>query len=370
MTQYPEAYLARELGMHYAGIALVTDYDTGVEDDPGIEAVTMEHVLAVMEANIGKVQSLLHTCSRRCRSTPTACDCASAAGPLPSRTERVENARVASQRRAGPWPAGPGGQRPTSQGFHRHSRSAETGCRVTFREQRPTSVDSPFGHRVNRTTRSARACAGHRSAAVSIFPCVFPALRIDTTQSVQSGSRTVQGEMMMRRSPRSRLLFCAAVVVALVTALVVFQDIATLHDRASSLGPPRSVLVAARDLALGATLARATCVSRRVMRRQCPTDALRDVDDAVGSRRRGAARRRRDGAGTTAGGGRARRHRRAGPSRVTARCGSVPTTGSRYRPARSSTCWRRWDPTVGDAAPRPRSSRGPRGCSQPTPTDR
>ena len=33
MTQYPEAYLARELGIHYAGIALVTDYDTGVEDD-------------------------------------------------------------------------------------------------------------------------------------------------------------------------------------------------------------------------------------------------------------------------------------------------------------------------------------------------
>ena len=34
MTQYPEAYLARELGMHYAGIALITDYDTGVEHDP------------------------------------------------------------------------------------------------------------------------------------------------------------------------------------------------------------------------------------------------------------------------------------------------------------------------------------------------
>ena len=42
MTQYPEAYLARELGMHYAGIALVTDYDTGVEDDPGVEPVTHE----------------------------------------------------------------------------------------------------------------------------------------------------------------------------------------------------------------------------------------------------------------------------------------------------------------------------------------
>ena len=55
MTQYPEAYLARELGMHYAGIALVTDYDTGVEDDPGIEPVTMARVLEVMEDNVGRV---------------------------------------------------------------------------------------------------------------------------------------------------------------------------------------------------------------------------------------------------------------------------------------------------------------------------
>ena len=55
MTQYPEAYLARELGMHYTGIALVTDYDTGVEDDPGVEPVTMDQVLAVVDANVGRV---------------------------------------------------------------------------------------------------------------------------------------------------------------------------------------------------------------------------------------------------------------------------------------------------------------------------
>ena len=50
MTQYPEAYLARELGMHYAGIALVTDYDTGVEDDAGIAPVSQEQVFAFFEA--------------------------------------------------------------------------------------------------------------------------------------------------------------------------------------------------------------------------------------------------------------------------------------------------------------------------------
>ena len=48
MTQYPEAYLARELGMHYAGIALVTDYDTGVEHDAGVAPVSQERGVRVL----------------------------------------------------------------------------------------------------------------------------------------------------------------------------------------------------------------------------------------------------------------------------------------------------------------------------------
>ena len=59
MTQYPEAYLARELGMHYAGIALVTDYDTGVEHDPGVAPVTQEQVFAFFEENLHRVRALL-----------------------------------------------------------------------------------------------------------------------------------------------------------------------------------------------------------------------------------------------------------------------------------------------------------------------
>ena len=55
--------------MHYAGIAVVTDYDTGVEDDPGIEAVTMEQVLAVMEDNVGPVLGSSTSCCRTCPST-------------------------------------------------------------------------------------------------------------------------------------------------------------------------------------------------------------------------------------------------------------------------------------------------------------
>jgi 5'-methylthioadenosine phosphorylase len=61
MTQYPEAYLARELGMHYAGIALVTDYDTGVDDDPSIEPVTQEQVFRFFEQNVERVRDLLFT---------------------------------------------------------------------------------------------------------------------------------------------------------------------------------------------------------------------------------------------------------------------------------------------------------------------
>jgi 5'-methylthioadenosine phosphorylase len=85
MTQYPEAYLARELGMHYAGIALVTDYDTGVELDPGVEPVTQEQVFAFFEANVHRVRDLLHELIPTLPKPgePMACSCESAIGPLP-----------------------------------------------------------------------------------------------------------------------------------------------------------------------------------------------------------------------------------------------------------------------------------------------
>jgi 5'-methylthioadenosine phosphorylase len=59
MTQYPEAYLARELGMCYAGVALVTDYDTGLEGVAGIEPVTMEQVFKVLADNVDRTRELL-----------------------------------------------------------------------------------------------------------------------------------------------------------------------------------------------------------------------------------------------------------------------------------------------------------------------
>jgi 5'-methylthioadenosine phosphorylase len=59
MTQAPEAALAAEAGIPFAGIALVTDYDAGLDEDPEVEPVTQEAVFAVFEANLGNVRALL-----------------------------------------------------------------------------------------------------------------------------------------------------------------------------------------------------------------------------------------------------------------------------------------------------------------------
>jgi 5'-methylthioadenosine phosphorylase len=82
MTQYPEAYLARELGMHYTGLALITDYDTGVEHDPGVAAVTQDHVFAFFEANLHRMRTLLVELISRLPLEPAGCDCTDALGPL------------------------------------------------------------------------------------------------------------------------------------------------------------------------------------------------------------------------------------------------------------------------------------------------
>jgi 5'-methylthioadenosine phosphorylase len=85
MTQYPECVLARELGICYAGVALVTDYDVGLEGVEGIEPVTMDVVFSVLRENIEKVQRLL---TRAIPAIPAsrACPCGEATvdpGTLP-----------------------------------------------------------------------------------------------------------------------------------------------------------------------------------------------------------------------------------------------------------------------------------------------
>jgi 5'-methylthioadenosine phosphorylase len=57
MTQYPEAYLARELEMCVVNVSLITDYDSGLVGN--VEPVSHSEVVKVFGENISKLQSLL-----------------------------------------------------------------------------------------------------------------------------------------------------------------------------------------------------------------------------------------------------------------------------------------------------------------------
>ncbi len=59
MTQAPEAALAGELGLRYVGIAMVTDFDAGLEGDPNIGAVTEEEVYAFLHSNADSIRGVL-----------------------------------------------------------------------------------------------------------------------------------------------------------------------------------------------------------------------------------------------------------------------------------------------------------------------
>jgi 5'-methylthioadenosine phosphorylase len=57
MTQYPEAWLCRELGMAVVNISLITDYDAGVHE--GTEAVDAQSVLEVFAQNAERIQKVV-----------------------------------------------------------------------------------------------------------------------------------------------------------------------------------------------------------------------------------------------------------------------------------------------------------------------
>ena len=98
MTQYPEAYLARELGICYAAIALITDYDTGVEGpggsgvspgqgrrEPlpaaGVEPVTQAEIFTFFKSNLDRVRTLLFDVIGTIPEK-RSCHCGEAVGPL------------------------------------------------------------------------------------------------------------------------------------------------------------------------------------------------------------------------------------------------------------------------------------------------
>jgi len=59
MTQHPEVILARELGMCYVNISLVTDYDAGCVGQAGVEPVNAGEVVRVLKQNNERVRSVI-----------------------------------------------------------------------------------------------------------------------------------------------------------------------------------------------------------------------------------------------------------------------------------------------------------------------
>ncbi len=80
MTGHPEAVLARELGMCYASVALVTDRDAGAD---AASAVDQNEVFAVFEQNIERLRGLLCEVLTKLPDEP-ACGCADALDGLPA----------------------------------------------------------------------------------------------------------------------------------------------------------------------------------------------------------------------------------------------------------------------------------------------
>jgi 5'-methylthioadenosine phosphorylase len=79
MTQYPEAWLARELELCYANISLVTDYDVGLEGMPGVEPVSAEAAFRVFADNLDRLRDLLFRAVPRIGPQPNDV-CANALG--------------------------------------------------------------------------------------------------------------------------------------------------------------------------------------------------------------------------------------------------------------------------------------------------
>ncbi len=59
MTQYPEPALARELGVRYASVGLVTDHDAGLEGRPTVAAVTQEAVFEEFGRHLPRLRSIV-----------------------------------------------------------------------------------------------------------------------------------------------------------------------------------------------------------------------------------------------------------------------------------------------------------------------
>jgi 5'-methylthioadenosine phosphorylase len=79
MTQYPEAWLARELELCYVNLMLVTDYDAGLEGMPDVPPVSADMAFEVFSQNLDRLRALLFRAVPKIGPQPE-CVCASALG--------------------------------------------------------------------------------------------------------------------------------------------------------------------------------------------------------------------------------------------------------------------------------------------------
>jgi 5'-methylthioadenosine phosphorylase len=77
MTQYPEAWLARELELCYVNLMLVTDYDAGLEGMPDVPPVSADMAFEVFSQNLDRLRALLFRAVPKIGPQPE-CVCASA----------------------------------------------------------------------------------------------------------------------------------------------------------------------------------------------------------------------------------------------------------------------------------------------------
>ncbi len=76
MTQIPEAPLARELEMCFVGLAVITDYDVGVEGD--VAPVTHAAVIERFEKTLDTLKEAVRQLIPAAAQTARACECATA----------------------------------------------------------------------------------------------------------------------------------------------------------------------------------------------------------------------------------------------------------------------------------------------------
>ncbi len=76
MTQIPEALLTRELEMCYVSIAVITDYDVGVEGE--VPPVTHAAVMEMFAKTLDVVRDAVRQLIPGAASSPRACECATA----------------------------------------------------------------------------------------------------------------------------------------------------------------------------------------------------------------------------------------------------------------------------------------------------